>query len=62
MGDPYSSDSEERPNVINRTWVDVRRHEENVMHSSWTPEEIELQKRMWEIQLEKTTDRAKPAT
>ena len=59
MGDPYSSDPEEQPNVINRTWVDVRRHEENVK-DSYTPEEIELQKRIWEIQLEKTTDRAKP--
>jgi len=62
MGDAYSSDPEERPNVINRTWVDVRRHEENVRYGSWTKEEIELQKRIWEIQLEKTTDRAKPET
>lgn len=56
MGDPYSPDPEQRPNVINRTWVDVRRHAENVAHV-WTPEEVELQKRLWEIQLEKTTDR-----
>jgi hypothetical protein len=62
MGDPYSSDPEEQPNVINRTWVDVRRHEENVRYGSWTDEEIELQKRIWEIQLEKTTDRAKRET
>jgi len=62
MGDPYSSDPEEQPNVINRTWVDVRRHEENARYSSWTDEEIELQKRIWEIQLEKATDRAKPET
>ncbi len=60
MGDPYSSDPEEQPNVINRTWVDVRRHEENVKGSSWTAEEIELEKGIWEIQLEETTDRDKP--
>lgn len=52
MGDPYSEDPEEWPNVINRAWLDVRRHEENVKHV-WTPEEVELQKRLWEIQLEK---------
>ena len=59
MGDPYSSDPEERPNVINRTWLDVRRHEENVRYSSMTAEEIELQKRIWEIRLEETTDYVK---
>jgi hypothetical protein len=58
MGDPHSKDSKDWPNVINRTWVDVRRHAENVRHR-WTPEEIELQMRLWEIQLEKNTDRAK---
>lgn len=31
MGDPRSEDPEERPNVINRCWVDVRRHAENVV-------------------------------
>jgi hypothetical protein len=56
MGNPYSKDPTERPNVINRTWVDVRRHAENVQHV-WTAEEVELQMRIWEIQLEKTTDR-----
>jgi hypothetical protein len=61
MGDPYSEDPEQWPNVINRTWVDVRRHAANVEHV-WTAEEIELQKRLWEIQLEKTTDRAKTET
>ena len=60
MGDPYSSDPEQQPNVINRTWVDVRRHEENVRYGSWTEEVIELQQRLWEIQLEKTTDCGKP--
>ena len=54
MGNPYSEDPEEWPNVINRVWLDVRRHEENVKHV-WTPEEVELQKRLWEIQLEKAT-------
>jgi len=61
MGDPYSVDREQWPNVINRTWVDVRRHAANV-EQVWTAEEIELQQRLWEIQLEKTTDRAKPET
>ena len=61
MGDPYSEDPEQWPNVINRTWVDVRRHAANV-EQSWTAEEIELQQRLWEIQLEKTTDRPKPET
>lgn len=61
MGDPYSADPEQRPNVINRTWVDVRRHAANV-EQSWTAEEIELQQRLWEIQLEKTTDRPKLET
>lgn len=56
MGDPYSDDPEERPNVINRTWVDVRRHADNVKHV-WGPEEVELQQRLWEIQLQKNTDR-----
>ncbi|HQH22579.1 MAG TPA: hypothetical protein PLJ89_10925 [Thermoleophilia bacterium] len=59
MGDPYSRDPEQRPNVINRTWLDVRRHEENVRYGSWTDEEIELQKRIWEIRLEETTDYVK---
>jgi len=58
MGDPYSDDPEKRPNVINRSWVDVRRHAENVRHR-WTAEEVELQMRLWEIQLEKATDRRK---
>ena len=58
MGEPDSDDPELRPNVINRTWVDVRRHAENVKHR-WTAEEVELQQRLWEIQLEKSTDRYK---
>lgn len=61
MGEPYSDDLEKQPNVINRTWVDVRRHAENVKHV-WTAEEVELQKRLWEIQLEKSTDFHKPKT
>lgn len=52
MGDPNSDDPEQQPNVINRTWVDVRRHAENVAHT-WTAEEVELQKRIWQIQQEK---------
>ena len=59
MGDPRSEDPEQWPNVINRTWVDVRRHSANVSRS-WTPEEVELQMRIWEIRLEETTDRPKP--
>jgi hypothetical protein len=55
MGDPGSEDPEEWPNVINRTWVDVRRHADNVKHV-WTAEEVDLQMRLWEIQLEKSTD------
>lgn len=58
MGEPDSDDPELQPNVINRTWVDVRRHAENVKHR-WTEEEVELQKRLWEIQLDKSTDRNK---
>jgi hypothetical protein len=58
MGEPHSEDPEKWPNVINRTWVDVRRHAENVRHR-WTAEEVELQMRLWEIQLEKSTDRPK---
>lgn len=58
MGEPHSENPEEWPNVINRTWVDVRRHAENVKHV-WTAEEVELQMRLWEIQLEKSTDRPK---
>jgi hypothetical protein len=61
MGDPYSANPEERPNVINRAWVDVRRHAENVKHR-WTAEEIELQMRLWEIQLEKATGRSRAKT
>jgi hypothetical protein len=56
MGDPGSDDPGQWPNVINRAWVDVRRHAENVRHR-WTAEEVELQMRLWEIQLEKSTDR-----
>lgn len=52
MGDPTSEDPEQQPNVINRTWIDVKRHAENVKHA-WTAEEVELQQRIWEIQLEK---------
>ncbi len=58
MGEPQSEDPEKWPDVINRTWVDVRRHAANVAHV-WTAEEVELQMRLWEIQLEKTTDRRK---
>ncbi len=58
MGEPHAEDSEKWPNVINRTWVDVRRHAANVKHR-WTAEEVELQMRLWEIQLEKSTDRPK---
>lgn len=58
MGDPKSSNPEEWPNVINRTWIDVRRHADHVRHV-WTAEEVELQMRLWEIQLETTTDRRK---
>jgi hypothetical protein len=61
MGEPYSEDPEKCPNVINRTWVDVRRHAANVKHR-WTDEEVELQMRLWEIQLEKSTDRHKSKT
>lgn len=61
MGEPHSEDSEKWPNVINRTWVDVRRHAANVKHR-WTAEEVELQMRLWEIQLEKSTDRPKSET
>jgi hypothetical protein len=57
MGEPYSEDAEKQPNVINRTWVDVRRHAANVKHR-WTVEEVELQMRLWEIQLEKNADRS----
>jgi hypothetical protein len=61
MGEPQAEDQEKWPNVINRTWVDVRRHAENVRHV-WTAEEVELQMRLWEIQLEKSTDRLKSKT
>ena len=44
MGEPQSEDPEKWPNVINRTWVDVRRHAANVAHV-WTAEEVELQMR-----------------
>ena len=58
MGEPQSKDQEKWPNVINRTWVDVRRHTANVEHV-WIAEEVELQMRLWEIQLEKSPDRRK---
>ena len=58
MGNPYSDDPQELPNVINRTWVEVRRHAENVRHV-WPAEEVELQMRLWEIQLEKSSGRPK---
>ena len=56
LGNPYSENPEDWPNVINRTWVDVRRHAANVKHK-WSAEEVELQQRIWEIQLEKSTDK-----
>ena len=59
LGDPRSEDPEQWPNVINRTWVDVRRHAANVNDCSWTEEEVELQMRIWEIRLEEATDRPK---
>jgi len=60
MGEPESEDPEKWPNVINRTWIDVRRHAANVSHR-WTAEEVELQMRIWEIQLEKATDKSRTA-
>ncbi len=56
MGDPNSEDPEDWPTLVNRTWVDVRRHAENVKNH-WTAEEVELQMRIWEIRLEEKTDR-----
>ena len=61
LGEPHSEDPEKWPNVINRTWVDVRRHAANVKHK-WGPEELELQMRLWEMQLEKKTDGPKSKT
>lgn len=58
MGNPKSENPNDWPNVINRTWVDVKRHAESVKHR-WSAEEVELQKRIWEIRLEKVTDRPK---
>lgn len=58
MGEPYSEEPEKWPNVINRTWIDVKRHSANVEHR-WNAEEVQLQMRLWEIQLEKSTDRPK---
>lgn len=58
MGDPYSENPEDWPNVINRQWLDVRRHAANVQHV-WTEEEVQLQVRLWEIQIEKATAKAK---
>lgn len=39
MGFPDSEKAEDWPNVINRTWIDVRRHAANVRHV-WTAEEV----------------------
>jgi len=50
MGNPNSDYPEDWPNVINRTWADVRQHAANVSHR-WTGEEVELQMRIWEIQI-----------
>jgi O6-methylguanine-DNA--protein-cysteine methyltransferase len=58
MGDPYSSNPDHHPNVINRVWLNVHHHAANVSHV-WTAEEVELQKRIWEIQLEKATGQVK---
>jgi hypothetical protein len=58
MGDPASADPERWPDVINRVWVEVRRHAENVKHR-WTPEEVQLQQRLWEIQLKKAAGKGK---
>jgi hypothetical protein len=52
MGNPDSQNPDDWPNVINRCWVDLRKHAANVAHT-WTPEEIQLQIRIWQIQLEK---------
>ena len=52
MGNPHSEDPKEQPNIINRVWLDVRQHRQNVAHV-WTKEEVELQERLWEIQAEK---------
>ena len=56
MGNPYSSNPEDHPNIINRMWLDVRNHRENVSHV-WTAEEVELQMRLWEIQMEKAANK-----
>ena len=58
MGNPYSGNPDHHPNVINRVWLDVRRHAANVSHV-WTPKEVELQIQIWEIQLEKATGQVK---
>lgn len=59
MGDPSSEDPEQHPNVINRCWLDVRRHAENVKHV-WTPEEVQLQQRLWEIRQARACDLPDP--
>lgn len=56
MGNPYSSNPDGHPNIINRNWLDVRKHRENVSHV-WTAEEVELQMRLWEIQMEKAANK-----
>jgi hypothetical protein len=56
MGALHSENPEDWSNVINRTWVDVRRHAANV-GDRWTAEEVELQMGLWEIRLEEFSDR-----
>ena len=52
MGNPESDSPEDWPDVINHCWVDIRKHAENVAHT-WTPEEVQLQMRIWEYTIEK---------
>ena len=59
MGNPNSDYPEDWPNVINRTGEDARHHAADVSHR-WTGEEVELQMRIWEIQIEKQTIKIKP--
>jgi hypothetical protein len=53
MGDPSSAEPEERPGLINRTWVDVTRYREDARTLGYEGEKLEQLTVRWKVLLER---------
>jgi hypothetical protein len=53
MGDPSSQKLDQRPGLINRTWLDVSRYRENARMLGYDDEALNLLVERWNLLLEK---------